>query len=201
MGTTMRMPVVLVLAAGVTFGLFLLMSQLIWVESAPFEPRRERPSLVIDVVIDPVEPTAAPTPDEIVELDPPPPIDRLPTGATEPGAGPGPAPYEAPDLGTPDVEWAGPVNLGVYASPVLRREPVYPQRMVERGISGHCVLRFDVGPNGETANVRIVSCSHTGFESASVNAVRQWRYRPATTEGRARWMRNLEVRLDYRLNA
>jgi protein TonB len=197
----MRAPVILILAAGVTLGLFLMMRQLIWVESAPIEPRREMPNLVINYEPPEIDPVRTTTPDDIVEIEPPPAVEPLPTGGVDPGAGPGPAVYNPPPIDPPTVSTGGPINLDAYATPVLRREPIYPQRMAERGVSGHCILRFDVGPNGETANVRIVECSNSGFERASVRAVSQWRYRPATTEGRARWMRNLEVRLDYRLNA
>jgi bla regulator protein blaR1 len=67
--------------------------------------------------------------------------------------------------------------------------PVYPQEAIEAHQTGHVVLRVHVDEKGnpQTAQVAEADPVEAGpaFSSASITAAMQWRYNPATVEGRA----------------
>jgi TonB family protein len=67
--------------------------------------------------------------------------------------------------------------------PVLVRQ-VDPSIQVATGWASTARSRWRVlvGPDGAVEDVRVVNVSRTGvgFERATIDAVRQWRYKPAT---------------------
>lgn len=68
--------------------------------------------------------------------------------------------------------------------PTTRTRPVFPPRAQARGLEGAVTLRILVGPNGEVLKVRVKSAAPEGvFESAALQAVRQWRFRPGMYQG------------------
>jgi len=65
------------------------------------------------------------------------------------------------------------------------RPPVYPELARRRGEQGRVVLRVSVGPEGRPHEVAVGQSS--GFETldaAAADAVREWRFVPATEDGR-----------------
>jgi protein TonB len=68
--------------------------------------------------------------------------------------------------------------------PVLLSQvtPEYPKMAQRMGVDGEVQVEVLVGPDGAVEDVRVVSVSRTGvgFERATTDAVRQWRYKPAT---------------------
>jgi protein TonB len=63
--------------------------------------------------------------------------------------------------------------------------PGYPPRARRRGWEGRVLLEVTVGPDGRPAAVRVIDSS--GFrvlDRAARRAVRRWRFRPATANGR-----------------
>ena len=201
MTSSLRLPVVLPAAGLITIGLFLAMRQLIWVDEAPVRAAPPAPALVINHVVEIIDPVRTLRPEDIERVDPPPPPDIVVDRAT-PGEDVIATTYSLPEIETPTVERGGPIiRPEQYATPVVRVPPVYPQRLAAAGVEGYCTAQFDVAPNGTIANVQILTCSHNGFASATQRAVSQWRYDPAIENGQPRWMRGLTVRLDYRLDA
>ena len=65
-------------------------------------------------------------------------------------------------------------------------QPRYPPRAAEDNIQAEVVLVLRVDAEGEVAEVTAVSCTvpSRGFESAAVDAVREWRFQPALLENR-----------------
>jgi protein TonB len=66
--------------------------------------------------------------------------------------------------------------------------PVYPRTSKWYGLTGHVTLAVVVRPDGTVANrPRVVAAlpSGRGFEEAAVDAVKKWRFSPATREGKA----------------
>lgn len=65
--------------------------------------------------------------------------------------------------------------------------PVYPKRAQEQGVKGLVKLRVLVLKSGKVAMVRVadVEPEGYGFEPAAVAAVEQWRFAPASVQGRA----------------
>lgn len=63
--------------------------------------------------------------------------------------------------------------------------PEYPDRARRFRVTGRVSLEVVVRENGSVGDVAVVRATRTGlgFEEAAVEAVRQWRYRPATLDG------------------
>lgn len=77
-------------------------------------------------------------------------------------------------------------GAGVLPPSMLHQtEPVYPPMALRTRASGVVDLKILVGVDGSVEDVRIDSVSRkgVGFEKAAEDAVRQWRYRPATKHG------------------
>jgi TonB family protein len=67
---------------------------------------------------------------------------------------------------------------------VQRVEPVYPEAVRQQHLEGAVVLDAVVGPDGIVREVRAVS-GDSELMAASVNAVRQWRFKPYMLNGAA----------------
>jgi protein TonB len=71
----------------------------------------------------------------------------------------------------------------VLAAQLLSRvEPVYPDAARRLRVSGKVVVKATITRNGTVGNVRWVSGNDL-FRDATVTAVKQWRYKPATLNG------------------
>ena len=83
-----------------------------------------------------------------------------------------------------------------HISPTMRIEPLYPIQAAQQGISGSVVLKYDITPNGETANVSVVSAKPEAiFDREAKKALRQWQYK-ASSMG----YQNVLVQLDFAIN-
>jgi protein TonB len=104
--------------------------------------------------------------------------------AAAPGT-PRPAGAEAP-AGETDL----PVEAGGgVVSPVLIESsgvtPVYPEEALRAGLEGLVVLEAIVDERGRVGHdIKVVRRLGHGFDEAAVAAVRQWRFRPATRDGK-----------------
>lgn len=64
--------------------------------------------------------------------------------------------------------------------------PQYPQRALERGVSGWVELEFTVAADGTTRDVQVRGAEPIGvFERAALDAVARWRYEPQRIDGAA----------------
>jgi protein TonB len=61
-------------------------------------------------------------------------------------------------------------------------QPVYPELAVQGRINGTVVVDAHVGVDGRVKSARMIS-GNTIFESAALDAVRQWRYQPLLLNG------------------
>lgn len=69
---------------------------------------------------------------------------------------------------------------------VLERvQPEYPMEARKAGLEGSVVLELTVGEDGILQDVRVKRPLEMGLTESAVEAVRQWRFSPATIEGRA----------------
>jgi protein TonB len=62
--------------------------------------------------------------------------------------------------------------------------PDYPEAARAARLTGRVFVRAVVSPEGDVVDVEAVSSSHPLFESAALDAVRKWKYRPARLNGR-----------------
>ena len=125
-------------------------------------------------------PTETPVPTEVATEVPtkaPPTPTRVPPTATPIPPTPTPRVQEG-EIVTPGPD----VNLPVVVKQV---EPAYPPAALRLRIGGEVQLQVLIGPDGAVEDVKILNISHpgVGFEKASEEAVRQWRFRPATKLG------------------
>lgn len=103
----------------------------------------------------------------------PPPV-ATPTGPTA-------APAPAPGAAAPP---AGPVATGPMPRLIHAPPPDYPRDALRAGISGEVVIRIDVGVDGVPASMEIVRSSRNrSLDRAALQAVRKWRFAPATRNG------------------
>jgi len=93
----------------------------------------------------------------------------------------------------PEKEPEGPRLAGFdgVSTPVLlpdgRVEPIYPAEAFLARIEGSVILDVVIRADGTIADVQVLrgNPQDEGFEEAAVEAVRKWRYRPATYRGEA----------------
>jgi protein TonB len=166
----------------VTFGLLFVMQLLITLQpGVQVEPRVHHYLTPFRVPIDtPVKTIQEIPPVEKLthtELQPARPVEpsnsgtigvRMPTPAL-PGGGigaPGPTLY----------------NDGPLVA-LVRVAPVYPARAISQGLEGTVLVQFDVGSNGQVANVVVVESSNRVFEKAAIQAAERFKFKPRVIDG------------------
>lgn len=194
-----RLAGAIVLGAGVTTLVLLLMQSLIESDENPVEAEKPAPPLSfvrlldddpIDVRRDP--PSPPPEPDQ----PPPPPRMTL-------HGDPGPqtiAVFTPPEPETP----TGPGGAGMSegeALPIVKVRPVYPRNAISRGIEGHVLVQFTIDTVGRVTDVEVLEASPRGvFERAAVQAVERFRYKPRVVNGQPTPVR-VQHRLTFELDS
>ena len=75
---------------------------------------------------------------------------------------------------------------GVTAPELIERvEPAYPETARKLRQAGTVVLEAVITSAGTVDEVRVVASAGPLLDAAALSAVRSWRYRPATLNGRA----------------
>ena len=83
--------------------------------------------------------------------------------------------------------------------PIVKVAPTYPRRAQSQGLEGHCDLEFTVTPRGTTADVRVIECTSSLFEKASVQALLKFRYKPQVVNGTAIAVPELRHRMMFQM--
>ena len=99
---------------------------------------------------------------------------------------PPPSPVNAPAVDPTLPATADPSAIGSTVPTVIRRvPPVYTEAARRRGIEGSVLLRALVLPDGSVANVSVIRSldAASGLDRQAVEALRQWRFEPARTNG------------------
>lgn len=98
---------------------------------------------------------------------------------------------------------SGGFSLGVGEGdylPIVKVAPIYPQRALNRGIQGECVVQFTVSRAGTTKDARPVEGQcHRAFKKASVEAALKFKYKPRVIEGQAVEVPGVKNKFTYRL--
>lgn len=69
--------------------------------------------------------------------------------------------------------------------PMSRVAPSFPSRARSKGITGYVTVSMLVGPDGSVQDMSVLEATPSGvFEESAMAALRQWRFQPATYEGR-----------------
>jgi len=76
-------------------------------------------------------------------------------------------------------------NLDQQPMPRLRAQPVYPFEMKRQGVSAEVLIEFVCDSNGEVRDARVVKSDNTAFDSAALEAIYKWKFRPGKKGGRS----------------
>jgi protein TonB len=203
---TSRYAAPLVIAALITFGLFAVMSALI--ASQPGEENSD-PSIPVTLTRLPEQPDpiVEPKPQlpEIPEVIPQPRITGIPT--TRQSKKPAGLPQG------PAEGWINSIQPGFMEPnermpvsdqseiPIVRVEPVYPQRALERGIEGWVEVEFTVTEVGSISEPTILRSHPSGiFNRAALRAIERWKYEPKVVDGQPVSRPGMRNRFRFEMN-
>lgn len=98
-----------------------------------------------------------------------------------PGKGPGSGPGECCGVGDGRTH-----IVGTTVEPVLlvKIDPEYSDEARRAKVQGIVVLRIDVDIHGRPANIRLVQGLGLGLDQRAMEAVRQWKFRAGTIDGK-----------------
>lgn len=203
--TLVRYLVAAAFASAVTFGLVLLMNQLI--ASGNLDLRDAQRGRIVDFVRLKRESEIQkkrrelPQPEKLEQPEPPdldlsdmPPPDLGKLG----GLGAGSFSPEL-DLGGGPALGAAPSDTDVV--PLVRVNPQYPSRAMMANVEGWVHLEFTITPAGTVKDARVLDADPPGyFERASLNAVRKYKYKPKIEDGVPVERPGVQVVLSFKLS-
>lgn len=183
----LRVPVALVLACVVTFGLFWTMQALVGVTGELKEGRMSPKIEFVRLRKDTTPPTKKREPPkrEKPEQAPPPPDITVSKASLEPSTD-----FAAfsPDIDTADA-LSGGIGSGAGtdrdATPLVRIEPEYPLRLRQRRVEGWVAIQFTIAKSGTVKDALVDSSQPPGvFDKVALAAVRRWKYNPKIVNGK-----------------
>jgi protein TonB len=204
MASLVRLLIGAPLAAIVTFLLFTLMQILIFEDGTPLEDVEDEVRISISEAPEEISARVRDANiDQVEDVTPPPPPPAIERArADQPTESMSTIVGGLPDFDRPSLA-GGDISFNVSdrdAQPLVRIPPQYPPRAAERGIEGRCSVEFDVTPDGNPTNVRILSCTNSVFERETIRAVERWRYEPRVQDGTPQWRRGVQTQFDYNLD-
>lgn len=85
--------------------------------------------------------------------------------------------------------------------PLVRVNPEYPARALQRGVEGYVHLSFTVTKSGTVEEIEVLRAEpRSYFEDAAIAAVRKYRYKPKMENGLPVERPGVEVVLAFKLN-
>lgn len=104
----------------------------------------------------------------------------IPNGTGNGGFGPG-----GNGIGTGPITPDQFIPLGIVQPEVMHRvEPAYPQTLLRMHKEGIVILQALITANGDVQKIEILRSEHPLFSQSAMNAVSQWKYRPAKLRGK-----------------
>ncbi|WP_211355793.1 energy transducer TonB [Colwellia echini] len=69
--------------------------------------------------------------------------------------------------------------------PIVRVPAAYPQRARQAKLSGYVTMEVLIRPDGTVSDVKVVDAKPPRlFDSAAINAMKRWKFRPKTVDGK-----------------
>ena len=190
MGSAIKYPVAILLAAVTTLALFFLMQALIAMGTGPVEKGETRkiadihmPKRELEVIQEEKKPEKPEEPEQ-----PPPDLAPPPVDMSAPDAG---GISMAPVKVNANINLGG-IGLGASDGeylPIVKVAPIYPSRALSRGIEGYVIVEFTVTKLGTVADPFVVEAfSDSGspttiFNSAAIKAALKFKYKPKIIDG------------------
>ncbi len=203
-----RVLIGLILGAGITFGLFILMSFLVSGGDGEFE-KKEYPTIDYgSVEIEPEvkrkerrTPKKPPPPDE-----PPPPETQKVSKVTNPNIQQMNIKMSKLDVSV----GAGGMFIGNMeqmmnqdgeAIPMVIIQPQYPRKAAMEGIEGYVRFKFTVKPDGYAKDIEIIDAKPRRiFEREARRAIYKWKFKPRVVDGKAVEQPNMYYTLEFKLD-
>lgn len=193
----------ILLAASITFVLFVIMDKLTQIEGEYVQPAPIIP--LYDVVLEdrkeiqpekvrikPVQ-KPIPPPDSLTKLELLTPDSDNPIVEYQP---------DLPDttLARSDMN-AFSMNEG-QATPVFRTSPKYPAVALREGIEGWVKLIFTIDSAGQVKNIKVIESEPERiFDREAKRALARWKYQPQLVDGKPTEQTGMQVVLDFRLDS
>lgn len=200
----LRLPAAILVALTVTFGLFFGMQFLIAISDKPQDEKFE--VRIVDTRIPPEQTEVQrkerlpEKPDEPEEPPEPPQID---TATARPDSNAVALNFKF-DAG---VDTGEGISFDTAADrevlPIVRVEPVYPDRAAQRGIEGYVIMEFTVLASGEVdeESIQVIQAEPSSiFNRAATRAVSKWKYRPKIENGKPVPQYGIRTQLTFQLN-
>lgn len=191
------------IGAVVTFGLFWVMQRLILTEGKLDEGNKGR---VVDFVRlkreEATQEKKRELPDKKPPEEPPPPPDLNLSQNQNPDSDLG----DTLAIAATDIDLGGGPSLGTGSGdtdivPLVRVEPIYPQRAAQRGIEGWVEMEFTITAAGTVKNPVVTAYEPSSvFNRAALKAIRKWKYNPKIEDGKAVERSGVRVRLAFQLD-
>ncbi len=77
--------------------------------------------------------------------------------------------------------------------------PEYPDALRLAGISGQVIVQFGVDATGAVENVTVFKSDHQELSALAVDAVKKWKFKPATSDGQPIATRVLRIPVNFNL--
>ncbi len=144
--------------------------------------------------VEPVKPTQVTVPTAIPDVIPKPlpapePVDTGVQGGVEGGVEGGvPGGVLGGTPGGTGRDLGAPLRVGGNVKAPIRTsysEPVYPDAARKARMQGIVILQAIINAQGEVVDVEVLKSVNPLLDASAERAVRQWKYRPATLNGRA----------------
>ncbi len=179
------------LAGLITIVLFAMMAGMIKIDRG-ISDSRDNPDIDIFPKIVETPERGNPPIEKLQKLKNPPPVEIPPTERSKaPGpiysAKPGPPKNTGPEFGS-----------GRMAGPIISYIPPYPDSCRSRGATGQVLVQFDVSPEGNVVNARVIEAPDRCFNRI-ISTVSKWKYPPTYENGRPVMRYGVVERFDFRL--
>jgi protein TonB len=84
------------------------------------------------------------------------------------------------------------------ARPIVRVNPKYPITALREGVQGWVKLAFDISAIGQVINVKVIDSEPKRiFDKAAKQALKKWKYRAKSIDGKKVQQKNFTVQLDF----
>jgi len=199
-----RLLVAFGLAWLVTFALFYLMQGLIGIEG---ELDKSKAPKVVDFVrvikSEVVKQKTREAPKKVVMDDTPPPPDMSTDSSTSLDADSIGVAAVVEEQSTAGSGGDGPLLMSADgdAVPLVRVQPQYPERAMQRGIEGRVLVMFTISKSGSVKDAKVVAAEPPDiFNQAALKAVSQWKYNPKIENGKPVEQPGIKIAFPFKLD-
>ena len=181
----------------ITFALLFAMQSLIHLQ--PVATSNGPPPIPVDWINPPAPPEPPPPVREIIDKNTLQNAPRPPTSGIESGyAGTG-IPVVPSEAGPVDTRLTGLETPDSPLTTIILVRPTYPAAAAQRELDGWVDVRFDVLPNGTTANIVVTASSHGLFERAAIQAAERFRFRAPVVDGIPHAVNGVDYRFRFEM--